>query len=130
MPEFGVHTLSSCWIELNAVETSSGTDTLTWQGGGSESCSDDSTRDDGILPVGERVSEPHRQHRRRWLLGDKVARGRLRAPRLIERFVAVESLESALRMQKATPGDIAIAAAAYGVGKAMRLYLEALRIDG
>jgi len=34
-----------------------------------------------------------------------------RNPRLVERAVALESLKSALRMRKATPGEIVTAAA-------------------
>jgi len=53
-----------------------------------------------------------------------------RNPRLVERAAALESLKSALRMRKATPGEIVTAAATYRADKVMRPYLEALTIDG
>jgi predicted transcriptional regulator of viral defense system len=53
-----------------------------------------------------------------------------RNPRLVDRSVAVAGLRAALDQRKTSPGDIAEAAAAGGVWKRMRPYLEALTFNG
>lgn len=53
-----------------------------------------------------------------------------RNPKLLDRSVAIESLKSALDQRKARPADLMEAANAYGAGKLMRPYLEALTSNG
>lgn len=53
-----------------------------------------------------------------------------RNPKLVDRSVAIECLRSALEQRKARPGDLMSAANAFGVGKLMRPYLEALTSNG
>lgn len=53
-----------------------------------------------------------------------------RNPKLVDRSVAIESLKSALDTRKASPSELASAAEAYGAGKRMRPYLEALTSNG
>lgn len=53
-----------------------------------------------------------------------------RNPKLVERAVAIEALKAALAQRKARPGAIAAAANAYGVGRKIGPYLEALTANG
>ena len=53
-----------------------------------------------------------------------------RNPKLVDRSVAIEALNAALRERKAKPADLVDAADDYGVGKIMRPYLEALTSNG
>lgn len=53
-----------------------------------------------------------------------------RNPKLVERAVAIEALKAALAQRKAKPGAIAAAAKAYGAGKKIGPYLEALTANG
>jgi len=53
-----------------------------------------------------------------------------RNPKLVDRSVAIECLKSALETRKATPGELADAATAYGAGRRMSPYLEALVSNG
>lgn len=53
-----------------------------------------------------------------------------RNPKLVDRAVAVESLKAALSDRKASPGALASAARAFGAGKKIAPYLEALTANG
>ena len=53
-----------------------------------------------------------------------------RNPKLVDRSVAIESLKAALAQRKASPAEIMKAAMAFGAGKVMGPYLEALTSNG
>lgn len=53
-----------------------------------------------------------------------------RNPKLVDRSVAIECLRSALEQRRARPGDLMSAANAFGAGRLMRPYLEALTSNG